>query len=204
MNKKMLLSILIIAFVGIAAAGTWANFVVGAETEANTLTAGILGLSLGQAGGDEFSVDQMIPGQEGQITYMKVWQHPRSYYPPGHQFTIEDEYYIEPTNTGNIPGQLFISGTESASVASLMENVDIYYSTDEDDDDPTLLTTNSEDMLITLGPSGENDDSVRVYFWYSYKNVENQNAEMGQTLNSIVKFELKNPVSVPGTPILDD
>jgi len=193
MNKKMLLSVLIIAFVGIAAAGTWANYVVSEEAGDNTLTAGILEISIGKAGGAAFSVDKIIPGQRDQIEYIKVcdWHNPTA------------DYYLEPSNTGNVKGALYISGTEAAGIQSLMDNVDIYYSFDQNSNHPTLLTPTSTDMNKILNPSGEFGDSARVYFWYAYKNVDSsiQNNEMGQTLTSTIKFELKNPETVPGTPI---
>lgn len=191
-NKKMVLSILIIAFIGIVAAGTWANFTVSAERGGNTLTAGQLGLSIGQAENAAFAVDKIIPGQNGEdITYEKVicifgWP-----------IAIEQHYFVEPTNTGNIPGALYISGTESANLQSLMDNVDIYYSTNPNSNNPTKLTDVVTPMNIVLDPG----QSAKVYFWYSYKNVDStlQNPEMGQTLSSTLKFELRNPRG-PNTP----
>lgn len=191
-NKKMVLSILIIAFIGIVAAGTWANFTVSAERGGNTLTAGQLGLSIGQAENAAFAVDKIIPGQsEEGITYEKVicsWGWP---------IAIEQHYYVEPANTGNIPGALYISGTESANLQSLMDHIDIYYSTNPNSNNPTLLTDVATPMNIVLDPG----QSTKVYFWYSYENVDStlQNPEMGQQLSSTLKFELRNPRG-PNTP----
>ena len=177
-NKKMLLSILIIAFVGIAAAGTWANFVVSAESTGNTLTAGELGIELNRPLQRAFAVNGIIPDSKEQIKYKRL---PFS----------EGEYFVKIKNTGNIPGQLFISATESSSVQSLADNVKIYYSTNPNDPNPIEIT----DTPVDTGEVLNGGQSTTLYFWYSYKNVDSsiQNNEMGQTLNVDMKFELRNP-----------
>lgn len=207
MNKKMLLSILIIAFVGIAAAGTWANYVVSDDANGNTLTTGTMGLELGQAGGDSFDVKYIIPGDDSvDITYIRIFQEwvysyfdfwTWSWVNVYEEVSEEGLYFVEPTNTGNIPGQVFISGTESSSSTTLPDHVHIYYSTDVDDTDPVELTEESMDTGIILNP----EESAKIYFWYSYDNVADQNGEMGQTLTSNIKVELKNPVDLESEPI---
>lgn len=179
-NKKMLLSILIIAFVGIAAAGTWANFVVSAESTDNTLTAGELGIDLNRPLQRAFAVNGIIPDSKEQIEY----KHPLPFFGDG-------EYFVNIRNTGNIPGQLFISATESSSVRSLADNVKIYYSTNPNDSNPIEIT----DTPVDTGEVLNGGRSTTLYFWYSYKNVDSaiQNNEMGQTLNVDMKFELRNP-----------
>ena len=177
-NKKMLLSILIIAFVGIAAAGTWANFVVSAESTGNTLTAGELGIDLNRPLQRAFAVNGIIPDSKEQIEYKYL-------------FFFEDEYFVNIRNTGNIPGQLFISATESSSVQSLADNVKIYYSTNPNYPNPIEIT----DTPVDTGEVLNGGQSTTLYFWYSHKNVDSsiQNNEMGQTLNVDMKFELRNP-----------
>lgn len=180
-NKKMLLSILIIAFVGIAAAGTWANFVVSAESTGNTLTAGELGIDLNRPSQRAFAVNGIIPDSKEQIVYKRL------HFPGG----AENEYFVNIKNTGNIPGQLFISANESSSVQTLADNVKIYYSTNPNDPNPIEIT----DTPVDTGEVLNGGQSTTLYFWYSYKNVDSsiQNNEMGQTLNVDMKFELRNP-----------
>ncbi|WP_155399764.1 hypothetical protein [Methanosarcina mazei] len=178
MNKKMLLSVLIIAFVGVAAVGTWANYVVSAESTGNTLTAGELGIELNRPSQRAFAVNGIIPDSKEQIEYK-------------HLFFSEDEYFVNIRNTGNIPGQLFISSTETSAVPSLEENVKIYYSTIPNDPNPIEITGTPVDTGVVL-----NGGAFRpLYFWYSYKNVDSaiQNNEMGETLNVNMNFELRNP-----------
>ena len=206
MNKRMLLSILIIAFVGIAAAGTWANYVVGEETS-GTLTTGTLALTIGQAGGASFDVKYIIPGDDhAGINYIRIFQEwvyryydwwTKSWVDVYSEVSEEGLYYIEPTNTGNIPGQVFISGTKSSSSSTLPEHVHIYYSNDINDPNPKELPSEAEDTEIILNPG----ESTRFYFWYSYDNVADQNAEMGQILNANIRVELRNPESLEGEPI---
>ena len=59
-HKRIVLSVLIIAFVGIAASGTWANFSVSA-TDTGTLKAGTIGIKLYETTGAPFIVIGMVP-----------------------------------------------------------------------------------------------------------------------------------------------
>lgn len=184
MNKKMLLSVLIIAFVGVAAVGTWANYVVSAESTGNTLTAGELGIELDRPLQRAFAVNGIIPDSKEQIEYKFL-------------YFFEDEYFVNIRNTGNIPGQLFISSTETSAVPSLAENVKIYYSTIPNDPNPIEITGTPVDTGVVL-----NGGAFRpLYFWYSYKNVDSaiQNNEMGETLNVNMNFELRNPETSEST-----
>ncbi|KKG66775.1 hypothetical protein [Methanosarcina mazei] len=184
MNKKMLLSVLIIAFVGVAAVGTWANYVVTAESTGNTLTAGELGIELNRPLQRAFAVNGIIPDSKEQIEYKFLC-------------FFEDEYFVNVRNTGNIPGQLFISSTETSAPQSLADNVKIYYSTNPSDPNPKEITGTPVDTGVVL-----NGGAFRpIYFWYSYKNVDSsiQNAEMGKTLNVNMKFELRNPETSEST-----
>lgn len=174
----MLLSILMIAFIGIAAAGTWANYVVSAESTGNTLTAGELGVAIDKSQNKAFAVEKIIPNTKDQIEYTKF-------------FCWDEEYSVNVRNTGNIPGNLFISSTETSNPQSLADNVKIYYSTNPNDPNPKEITSNSVDTGININ----GQQAQRLYFWYSYKNVDSsiQNLEMGKTLNVNMNFELKNP-----------
>ncbi|KKG93750.1 hypothetical protein DU69_17475 [Methanosarcina mazei] len=183
MNKKMLLSILIIAFIGISAAGTWANFTKSADSTGNTLTAGNLNIALDRPSNQPFSVGPMIPDSKiNDIVYHKCWWG-----------TVSDKHYdIRVWNTGNIPASLFVSSTLTSDPASLAQHVKLYYSeSDAEDAAKTEITSSLLDTGFNI-PAGQ---SKQLYFWYSYENVPNQNAEMGKTANALITFELRNPDS---------
>jgi spore coat-associated protein N len=76
LNKKMLLSVLIIGVVATAAgAGTWAQFSDTETSSGNTLTAGTMDLQLSADGttytqgiANALSIGDVYPGAEGQLT----------------------------------------------------------------------------------------------------------------------------------------
>jgi hypothetical protein len=189
-NKKMVLSILIIACVGVATAGTWANYVVQNEVKNNKLTAGTIELTFDSQANVPFDVKYIIPGQDDQQIKRKicVWI-----------FDKWVDYTLMPKNTGNIAGDLYISGEEVAELQSLSNNVHIYYATSDDVSKAVEITGTPTFTGVKLEPN----HSATLYFWYSYDNVESsiQNLEMGKTLTENLKFELRNPDSITGEPI---
>ena len=176
-NKRIVLGILMIAFVGIAAAGTWANFVDSA-TDTGTLKAGTINIDLlrpnGQAG---FSMDKLIPDSTtDHITFHRCW--------------FNGNYFVTVMNTGDIPASLFISDVLTSTGSTIADHVDLYYSTTENGA-PIAITPTSTDTGLNVGANG----AQTVWLWYSYENVDStiQNEEMGDTVNAVVNFELKNP-----------
>ena len=188
MNKKLLLSILIIAFVGIAAAGTWANYVVTEAAGGNTLKAGTIDISLNKANNQPFQAGPMVPDSTtDKIMYHQCWW-----------FWGSDKHYdITVTNTGDIDASLFLSDVLTSNPSSLADNVKLYYS-ETDSGTPIEITGTPADTGFNI-PAGQ---SKKLYFWYSYANNGDQTAEMGQIVDAVINFELRNPdTSVPGSGI---
>lgn len=100
MNKKILLSLLIIGMVvSIASAGTWAYFSDVKSTQQNSLTAGTLKLNNGITTTTVFSNDDLlVPGKSGA-----------------------KGLYVE--NTGNIPGNLYIKINPDANNNELLNYI---------------------------------------------------------------------------------
>jgi hypothetical protein len=189
-NKKMVLSILIIACVGVATAGTWANYVGQNNVKDNKLTAGTLDLKFDSTANIPFEVKNIIPGQEDQQIKKKivVW---------GDTHWID--FTLKPKNVGTISGDLYISKEAASTVSSLATNVHIYYATSDDVSKAIEITNTPTQTNVKLEPN----DLAILYFWYSYDNVDSsiQNSEMGQTVTENLKFELRNPDSTTGQPI---
>jgi hypothetical protein len=187
-HKKVVLSILIIAFIGMAAASTWANFDVTATDSGNTLKAGKIEINLYETTSFPFTITHMVPDSTTDkiLFHQLVWPQ-------------TGQYAVTVQNTGDIPASLFLSDVlASADSATLPNNVAIYYSTDATSASPTKLTSTPTDTKINI-PVGGNQV---MFFWYSYANVANQNAEMGKTASATINFELKNPdTSTPGSGI---
>jgi hypothetical protein len=194
LNKKFVLSIFTVALIGIAAAGTWANYDVKGADETGKITTGFIGLSTGHPNGlASFDVGPIIPGETvDPITYSAVywdWLGPHD---------VEHMYFIKPTNTGNIKGDLYISGSGSSSDSTtLASHINMQ--------NPVPIPTTST-KIGTLSENGQFGDSKTIYFWYTYDNVAatgtfNQNDEMSKHYTETIKLEIRNPDSVPGLPI---
>ena len=186
-HKKMVLSVIIIAFVGITAASTWANFSVSAESGGNTLQAGTIGIKLYETTGAPFTVTGMVPDSTiNDIRFHQlVW--PQS-----------GQYAVTVQNTGNLDASLFISDILTSDPSSLADHVALYYSIDGTSESPIKITSTPTDTKINI-PAGGN----RVlFFWYSYENDGDQTSEMGKTVDAVINFELRNPdTPVPGAGI---
>lgn len=190
-NKRIVLGILIIAFIGVTAAGTWANFTKSATSDGNTLQAGTIDISVERPNINQpFSVRGMIPDSTENIIkfYPCFWEE-------------TNKYHVTIRNTGNIPASLFISDVltpAAGAPASIADHVTLYYSETETSD-PIEITDQLVDTGFNLAGNG---GSKTLYFWYSYENDGNQNAEMGKTVNAAINFELRNPdSSVPPSGI---
>lgn len=186
-HRKMVLSVLIIAFVGIAAASTWANFTVTAEANGNTLQTGTIGIKLYETTGAPFTVKGMVPDS----TMNKIVFHQLVWPQTG-------QYAVTVQNTGNLDASLFLSDVLTSDPASLADHVSLYYSIDGTSGSPTKITDTPTDTEINI-PAGGNKV---LFFWYSYENEGVQTSEMGKTANAVIKFELRNPdTATPGDGI---
>lgn len=186
-HKKTVMSVLIIAFVGITAASTWANFSVTATSGGNTLQAGTIGIRLYETTGAPFTVTGMVPDSTmNEIKFHQlVWPQ-------------NGQYAVTVQNTGNLDASLFISDFLTSDPASLAGHVSLYYSIDGTSESPTKITGTPTDTKINI-PAGGNKV---LFFWYSYENDGDQTSEMGKTVNAVINFELRNPDSpVPGDGI---
>jgi hypothetical protein len=187
-NKRIVLGILLIAFVGIAAAGTWANFVVSA-TDSGTLKAGTIAIRLDQPFSSGFSMDKLIP--DSTVDPIKKVYHSCG----GHGSDgVEIPYKVTVKNTGDLPASLFISDvlTSTPADSTIKDNVVIYYSTTPSGDKVPITSTSTDTTKNVAAVNGAQD----IYLWYSYTNIANnvlQTAEMGDTVNAVITYELKNP-----------
>lgn len=93
-SKKMVLSILTIAFISVAAAGTWAEYTVTSAPKVQTATA------------SEFGMDV------GEMTIWQMGDAVATTWAPGQTITTT----VDVTNTGDIPATL--TGTFSAPAAT--------------------------------------------------------------------------------------
>lgn len=185
-HKKIFLSVLIIAFVGITAASTLANFTVSAEMGGNTLQTGTIGIKLYETTGAPFTVTGMIPDSTiNDIRFHQlVWPQ-------------EGQYAVTVQNTGDIPASLFISDVLTSEPASLAQHVKLYYA-DTASGAPIEITDTPTDTGFNI-PAGGNKV---LFFWYSYENDGDQISEMGKTVDAVINFELRNTDSpVPGDGI---
>lgn len=96
MNKKILLSLLIIGVIAsVASAGTWAYFSDAKDTDSSTLTSGKLTL--------------------GEMSELTITNN------NGHDFIVPGdtgEGSVSITNTGNVPGDLYVKISRTGNLAS--------------------------------------------------------------------------------------
>lgn len=184
-NKKIVLSILTVAFIGIAAAGTWANYDVSKIRDGSTISTGKLTLDLYTPGTQTFTVSNIIPGVDNTLIKHKVWIFPNV------------PYTITTLNGGTLPGDLYISklasGTGGINNGDLdaSNHIHLYCSENPDDSNPAeIYSWATKFQTVNPGTIGKT-----YFFWYAYDNVDSstQNDEMGVTVNEKLTFELRNP-----------
>lgn len=178
LNKKMLLSILTIFFIGAAAAGTWAQMSVNADGNLNEVEAAAFPSFEMTAKIDSTDVLETTP-----ITMPTVV--------PGQSATIET---VTIKNKGNVPGILTATVDTTGSESPLTSWMQLYVPGVAYLFDKGTAGVSSSITLGTLDAMGGAHDSITLPIVYNFVdtgvNGANQIGASGQTFNYKITYKL--------------